>query len=216
MAKLGTLQTSLNTLSRTVVHYIHMFVGKGNIIQEWKGEFDLDVFMEKATPMTIYGYNILLEYCLKKLKTYPTKSEIEMLEHAAHLMVDSHEGQIDKAGQPYFLHPMRVALNCKTSVQKTVAFLHDVIEDTAISSTDLKRFGFTDEVVEAVLSLTRKLNEDYEAFIQRCALNPIGRYVKIRDIEDNLNIQRLDEMDYAAMHRINIYLKALRFLKSLS
>lgn len=196
--------------------YIHMFVGKGNIIQEWKGEFDLDVFVEKATPMTNDEYNILLEYSLKKQKTYPTKSEIEMLEHAVHLMVDSQEGQIEKAGQPYFLHPMRVALNCETSVQKTVAFLHDVIEDTSISSADLNRFGFSNEVVEAVLSLTRKPKEDYEAFIQRCALNPIARYVKIRDLEDNLNVTRLNELDYAATQRVNKYLKALRFLKSLS
>lgn len=147
---------------------------------------------------------------------YPTKSEVEMLELAAHLMLDAQEGQVDKAGQPYFLHPMRVALNCETSVQKTVAFLHDVIEDTAISSADLKRFGFSDEVVEAVLSLTRKPDEDYEAFIQRCALNPIGRYVKIRDLEDNLNVKRLNELDCASMERVNKYLKALRFLNSLS
>lgn len=196
--------------------YIHMFVGKDNIIMEWKGEFDLATFAEKASQMTEDEYNILLEYSLKKLKTYPTKSEVEMLELAAHLMIDAQEGQVDKAGQPYFLHPMRVALNCETPVQKTVAFLHDVVEDTAISSADLKRFGFTDEVVEAVLSLTRKPDEDYESFIQRCALNPIGRYVKIRDLEDNLNVKRLDELDYAAMKRVNKYLKALRFLKSLS
>lgn len=196
--------------------YIHLYVGKEFIIQEWQGEFDFSTFVEKASPMTEDEYNILLEYSLKKLKTYPTKSEVEMLEQAVHLMVDSQEGQVDKAGQPYFLHPMRVALNCETSVQKTVAFLHDVIEDTAISSAELKRYGFSDEVVEAVLSLTRKPDEDYESFIQRCALNPIGRYVKIRDLEDNLNVKRLDELDSSATYRINKYLKALRFLKSLS
>lgn len=157
-----------------------------------------------------------IEYSLAKQKTYPTMSEVEMLERAVHLMIDSQEGQVDKAGQPYFLHPMRVALNCETSVQKTVAFLHDVIEDTAISSADLKRHGFSEEVVEAVLSVTRKQGEDYEEFIQRCALNPIGRYVKIRDLEDNLNVKRLDELDVSATHRINKYLKALRFLKCLS
>lgn len=196
--------------------YIHMSVGEGNVIMDWKGEFDLSAIAEKASPITEDEYEILLEYSLKKLKTYPAKSEIEMLEHAAHLMMDLHEGQVDKAGQPYFLHPMRVALNCETSLQKTVAFLHDVLEDTAMSSADLKRLGYSDEVVVAVLSMTRRLDEDYEAFIQRCALNPIGRYVKIRDLEDNLNVKRLDELDYAAMNRVNRYLKALRFLKSLS
>lgn len=142
------------------------------------------------------------------------KEEAEMLERAVQIMVETQQGQVDKAGQPYFLHPMRVALNCETSVQKTVAFLHDVIEDTAISSADLKRHGFSAEVVEAVLSLTRKPDEDYEAFIRRCALNPIGRYVKIRDLEDNLNVKRLEELDYSSTIRINKYLKALRFLKS--
>lgn len=196
--------------------YIHLYVGNDYIIQGWHGEFDFSTFIGKASPMTEDEYNMLLVYSLTTLKIYPPKSELEMLERAAHLMVDSHKAQVDKAGQSYILHPMRVALNCETTVQKTVAFLHDVIEDTAVSSADLRRQGFTDEVVEAVLSITRQPDEDYEAFIQRCALNPIGRYVKIRDLEDNLNVKRLGELDYSATQRINKYLKALRFLKSLS
>lgn len=141
--------------------------------------------------------------------------ENDMLEKAAHLMLEMHKGQTDKAGQPYFLHPMRVALNCETPVQKAVAFLHDILEDTPLTADNLKDLGFSTDVIEAIQSVTRKKDENYEDFIVRCSFNPTGRFVKIRDLEDNLNVTRLQKIDSAAADRINRYLKALRFLKGM-
>lgn len=60
-----------------------------------------------------------------------------------------------------------------------------------------------------------KKDENYEDFIVRCSFNPTGRFVKIRDLEDNLNVTRLQKIDSAAADRINRYLKALRFLKGM-
>ena len=127
-------------------------------------------------------------------------------------MLEMHKGQTDKSGQPYFLHPMRVALNCKTPAQKTVAFLHDILEDTPMTQDNLRDFGFSTKVIEAIRCVTRAEGESYDEFIARCSLNPIGRYVKIRDLKDNLNISRLYKLDSASVERINRYLKALRFL----
>ena len=159
-----------------------------------------------------------IEFSLKRMylktdTTVPSADENKMLEKAARLMFEMHKGQTDKSGQPYFLHPIRVALNCDTPDQKIVAFLHDILEDTPMTPDNLKDLGFSAELIEAIQSVTRTEGESYDEFIARCSLNSIGRYVKIRDLKDNLNVTRLQELDPSSADRINRYLKALQFLR---
>jgi hypothetical protein len=52
------------------------------------------------------------------------------LEHAIALAACAHAGQVDKAGQPYILHPLRVMLRLSGADERIVAVLHDVVEDT--------------------------------------------------------------------------------------
>lgn len=56
--------------------------------------------------------------------------------------------------------------------------------------------------------------ESYEDFVARAKENPIGRAVKIHDLEDNLDVMRLDEVSPDMAARFTKYLKALRSLKS--
>ena len=137
----------------------------------------------------------------------------ELLDKAALICVTKHQGQRDKAGAAYFQHPMRVAMNCEKDKEKIVALLHDTIEDTDITPEWLKQQGFSDEIVEAILSLTRNPGEDYQEFVARAKKNPIGRVVKIRDLEDNLNVLRLREVTPEMAKRLTKYLKALEYLK---
>jgi len=51
------------------------------------------------------------------------------LEKAISLAVTAHEGQVDKGGNPYILHPLRVMLSLRTAEEMIVAVLHDVVED---------------------------------------------------------------------------------------
>lgn len=100
----------------------------------------------------------------------------------------AHEGQKDKGGEVYILHPIRVMLKFEAwdNVYRIVAVLHDVVEDTHIT-LDMLRNRFSKEVVEAVDALTRREDEeDYFVFINRCKGNPIAREVKMADILDNL------------------------------
>ena len=193
--------------------YIHLVVRDGGHIEYWEGDFDLDDFTKDANTITIEEYEALKRMYLKTTITEPSPDENKMLEKAARLMLEMHKGQTDKSGQPYFLHPMRVVLNCETPNQKIVAFLHDILEDTPMTSDNLKELGFSSEVIKAIQSVTHKKGENYDEFIARCSLNHIGRYVKMRDLEDNLNVTRLQKIDSYAADRINRYLKALRFLK---
>lgn len=143
----------------------------------------------------------------------PDLTESQALDEALYLMRNAHCEQTDKAGKPYLLHPLRVAHNCQTIEQKTVALLHDVIEDGEYTVDELREYRFPERIVEAVEALTRNEDESYEDFIERCAANPLARYVKIRDLRDNLDVTRLETLDAAATERINKYLRALNRLE---
>lgn len=137
-----------------------------------------------------------------------------LLDKAAYICVTRHRGQRDKMGCAYFQHPMRVAMRCATDDQKCVALLHDIIEDTDATPEWLLSEGFPEYIVEAILAVTKRAGENYDDFVARAKLNPIGRVVKIHDLEDNLDVMRLDEVSPEMAARFTKYLKALRFLRS--
>lgn len=135
-----------------------------------------------------------------------------LLEKALVIATKAHEGQKDKAGSPYILHPIRVSNRCLTDEEKIVALLHDVIEDTNVSASDLLASGFPRNIVEAVLSVTRNEGESYEDFVIRSKQNPIGRQVKLHDLEDNMDITRFNQLTEKDLVRLNKYLKGYRSL----
>lgn len=143
-----------------------------------------------------------------------TKEQMsELLDRAAYLCVTKHSGQRDKMGCAYFQHPMRVAMKCEKDEEKIVALLHDTLEDTDVTREFLLEQGFPEEIIEAIESVTRRPEEDYFDFIKRAKQNQIGRVVKIHDLEDNLNVLRLNEISPAMAERFNRYLKSLDYLK---
>jgi len=135
-----------------------------------------------------------------------------LLSLAIEIATKAHEGQTDKGGKPYILHPIRVANRCETIEQKIVAILHDTIEDTYVIPDDLKSQGFDDEIIEAILSVTRQEGESYNHFIERCNSNKIGRQVKIADLKDNLDLSRLESISEKDLPRLQKYLRALKRL----
>jgi GTP diphosphokinase / guanosine-3',5'-bis(diphosphate) 3'-diphosphatase len=122
------------------------------------------------------------------------------LERAIALAAHAHAGQVDKAGQPYILHPLRVMLSVTGLNEQMAAVLHDVVEDTAMTLENLHDEGFSEEVIEAVATLTKSLGETRLAAAQRAVLNPIARVVKLADVTDNMDLNRIaepTEKDYA-------------------
>lgn len=112
------------------------------------------------------------------------------LDDAITLAVQAHRGQTDKAGEPYILHCLRVMLGCRQDQERIAAVLHDTVEDGGLE-LDLIRHRFGAAVADAVDALTRREGEDYEAFILRCAANPIATIVKLSDLSDNMDLSRL-------------------------
>lgn len=124
------------------------------------------------------------------IKSY-NKGSKTMLNKAIEIATIAHENQVDKGGNPYILHPLRVMMNCESENAKICAVLHDVVEDTSITFGDLKEYGFNDEIITALDCLTKRKGEPYEEFINRVLQNEVACYVKLADLIDNMDLTRI-------------------------
>lgn len=131
-----------------------------------------------------------------------------ILEDAIAIAALAHKGQIDKADNPYILHPLRMMMRMKSENAMMAAVLHDVVEDTEWTLEQLREQGFSEEVLEAVDCLTHRTGETYEDFINRVQTNPIALQVKIADLEDNMNIQRISQITPRDLERMERYHKS--------
>ncbi|MBS1888641.1 MAG: alpha/beta fold hydrolase [Actinobacteria bacterium] len=107
---------------------------------------------------------------------------------------EAHRGQVypTPQGEPYVLHLFRVMLAFEDAAARSVAVLHDILEDTPTTARDLVEAGMSPEIVDAVVALTRDPGETYASYIARVAANGLARRVKMADIADNLaNNRRL-------------------------
>ena len=136
------------------------------------------------------------------------------LERAIAIAVEAHRGQVDKAGVPYILHPLRVMLKLSTEEERIVGVLHDVVEDTPWTFESLEREGFAPSVIDALRSVTRKDSESYEEFVLRASRNPIGRRVKLADLMDNSDPSRIENPTQADLQRMAKYARAIDLLSS--
>ncbi len=110
-----------------------------------------------------------------------------MLHLAAKIAEQAHAGQTDKTGNPYIDHCRRVAETVEGLDEKVVAYLHDVLEKGEDwTSEKLLGEGFSGFIIEAVLAMTKRPDEDDASFVRRAASNPLALPVKRADLQDNL------------------------------
>lgn len=121
---------------------------------------------------------------------------------AAMIAAEAHLGQVDKGGEAYVLHPMRLAVRAATSDERIVALLHDVVEDSSVTLEQLAREGFDENSLCALDHLTRRAGETYDDFIERIAKHRLATKVKLLDLADNSDLSRLaapTEEDYTRL-----------------
>lgn len=135
-----------------------------------------------------------------------------LYQQALAIAKDAHKGQVDKAGVDYIQHPLFVASLVEGELAKTVALLHDVVEDSDWTLEDLRKEGLPEEVVQAVGILTKKRNENYEEYILRVKQNPLARQVKLADLHHNSDLSRLANVTDRDRKRVEKYQKAIAFL----
>lgn len=130
----------------------------------------------------------------------------------------AHAGQTDKAGKPYWRHPVSVMRRlgpAATEDEKLTALLHDVVEDTGHTADDLRALGYPETVVAAVALLSRPEGLTYLEWIR--SISTSGNYlairVKIADNEDNSDPVRIAALPADLHGIVDRYQRSLRILR---
>lgn len=132
-----------------------------------------------------------------------------MLDRMISLASKAHEGQFDKGGKPYILHPLSVMfmLNSDDEELNCIAVGHDLLEDTTVTISEL-RIKFSERVVQGILALTKIPGEEYCDYLDRVALNSDAIRVKLCDLRHNSDLRRTYKPE-----RLLKYGKAYSFLQ---
>lgn len=136
---------------------------------------------------------------------------------ALQVATEAHLGQLDKGGEHYIYHPIRVANYCQqaglSDEHVIVALLHDVVEDTPVTLEDLWNHGFSEEVIAAVDAITQRKKEHRDSYYARVVANPIAKAVKWWDVEDNASPARMAQLSPETQERLGAkYVKARAIL----
>lgn len=130
----------------------------------------------------------------------------ELIVAAEAIAERAHDGQVDKVGGEYIVHPRSVASRVRPQSAEhiAVALLHDVIEDSGYTADDLRDAGIPDAVVVAVILLTRTEDVapvDYYAGIKT---NSLALAVKLADLADNTDPERLHRLPEHTQDRLRM------------
>jgi len=122
-------------------------------------------------------------------------TDSDRLQKAIELAAKAHAGQYRDNGEPFILHPMRVMMSVDTLEEKTIAILHDVVEDTGTTIENIKtilelREYDANKILHTLKLLTRYVDqgETYEQYIMVIVKNDKATKIKLADLKDNLNM----------------------------
>lgn len=136
----------------------------------------------------------------------------EMTKKAIRFAFQAHEGQLDRSGLPYILHPLHLAEQMTSEDACVTALLHDVLEDTDATVEDLRKEGFSESQIEAVELLSRSEDEDYFDYVRRIRSNALAKEVKLADLAHNRDRTRLEYISEKDEKRFQKYAEAVRIL----
>ena len=146
---------------------------------------------------------------------------------AIEVATKAHEGQKDKIGEDYIKHPLRVHRNLTTNPKfknldaltredcEVAALLHDVIEDTSITAEDLLAMGFSPRSIKLVQLLTKDKTKPKEEYFVPISEEPLARMIKLADIADNRNRNRVKRLEPEMAARLqNKYIYAMQAIQA--
>ncbi len=133
-------------------------------------------------------------------RTPLTLAQVEATARAAHA------GQTDKAGRPYAEHLQAVAEGVRArggdDEQIAAAWLHDAVEDDALSPEWLREAALSSRTKDIVLAVTKRSGEPPEAYAARILATPGALLVKESDLAHNADPARLAVLDEATRKRL--------------
>jgi len=141
---------------------------------------------------------------------------MKKLAKAISITAQAFENKVDRGGQPYILHCLRVMNNSQGDEDvKCAAVMHDLIEDCEeYTFSKLTELGFSDKTLGILHLLTHQPETSYEDYIKAISVSKEATEIKLRDLEDNSNITRLKGLRKKDFDRLEKYLKAYTYLKS--
>ena len=131
-----------------------------------------------------------------------------MISKANKIIKEAFKYKIDRGGEPYIYHLYRVARKFENTNNIVVSLLHDLLEDCPEWNEEKLRLEFPSEIVDAVVCLTKIKGESYLDYLNRVKSNEISLKVKISDLEDNMDIKRLNILTDKDCERLKQYHKA--------
>lgn len=136
---------------------------------------------------------------------------------AIKLVAENFHDKVDKAGEPYILHCLRVMNGVDQSDKELmqIAVLHDIVEDTEVTLQHLFDLGFSIRVIDGVSALTHNKDISYQDYIEQMVDNKDAVAVKLVDLRDNMSITRLEHLTQKDIDRVVKYHEAYTFLKGL-
>jgi len=137
----------------------------------------------------------------------------------------AHDGQVDKAGKPYFMHIEMVSRTVGDLISswqqpsyafllqaRIVGYLHDVVEDTEITIADLRKHEIPTDCIRAIEVITKVEGVAYQNYLEKVKRYKLASVVKIADMMHNSDLSRLDHITEEDLARKEKYLKAIAFL----
>jgi len=126
------------------------------------------------------------------------------------IVTNAHDGQFDKGGAPYILHPLKVMHYLKSSDEELmcIALGHDVIEDTSVTYKDLRDAGISERVILGIRAMTKQPGQTLEEYKEQIFASPDAMKVKMADLRHNTDIRRLKgvtEKDIARIAKYNTF-----------
>ena len=150
-----------------------------------------------------------------QLNEMTSTSSLVQLDKATLIIDVEFRNKKDLNGEPYVGHLIRVASPCISHELRTIAFLHDLLEDIPSWNKERLSKHFSKEVVDAVVCLTKSYDIPYEMYIERLKTNKLALNVKISDLEDNMKLTRfIKELRDSDIKRLRKYQKSYLNLKN--
>jgi (p)ppGpp synthase/HD superfamily hydrolase len=131
-----------------------------------------------------------------------------MISKANKIIQEAFKHKVDKGGEPYVYHLNRVARRFEGTNNIVISLLHDLLEDCPEWSEQKLRLEFPEKIVDAVVCLTKIKGESYLDYLNRVKSNEMALRVKISDLEDNMDIKRLNILTDKDCERLKKYHKA--------
>lgn len=136
---------------------------------------------------------------------------------AISLTAEKFKNKVDKKGEPYILHCLRVMneVNPRDKELQMIAVMHDLVEDTDVTLQDLRDLKFSERVVKGVEILTHNPEVPYPDYIKLVSFYPDAVECKLSDLKDNSDITRLKGLSKKDHERIEKYHISYTYLENL-